>query len=73
MPINAPHTRETSPSRPHWTHSCTSLTYKDNGLTKGVQYGYQVTAWNDCNTNGVFDAGTDTERLPSIQACGTSQ
>lgn len=43
----------------------TALTYKDTGLTSRVNYTYVVTAWNDCNGNGVYDAGTDTESAVS--------
>jgi len=31
------------------------------------------TAWNDCNRNGVYDAGVDMECAPSNQACATAQ
>ncbi|MDH7489239.1 MAG: fibronectin type III domain-containing protein [Anaerolineae bacterium] len=51
----------------------TTLTYKDSGLTSRVQYCYVVTAWNDCNGNGAYDAGVDTESAPSNQACATAQ
>lgn len=46
-----------------------TLTYKDNRLQRGVQYCYVVTAWNDCNGNGAFDGGVDTESAPSNEAC----
>jgi hypothetical protein len=49
------------------------LTYKDSGLRRNVQYCYVVTSWNDCNGNGIFDAGTDKESAPSNQACATAQ
>ncbi|HNQ88995.1 MAG TPA: hypothetical protein PKM73_10310 [Verrucomicrobiota bacterium] len=49
------------------------LTYKDSGLTSRVTYTYVVTAWNDCNGNGVFDAGIDTESAVSNQAAATAQ
>jgi hypothetical protein len=48
-------------------------TYKDSGLTSRVLYTYVVTAWNDCNSNGVFDAGVDTESAISNQASATAQ
>lgn len=51
----------------------TILTYKDSGLTSRVNYTYVVTAWNDCNANGVFDAGVDTESAPSNLASATAQ
>jgi hypothetical protein len=49
-----------------------TLTYKDSGLTSRVTYTYVVTAWNDCNGNGVFDAGVDTESAVSNQASATA-
>jgi hypothetical protein len=51
----------------------TVLTYKDSGLTSRQTYTYVVTAWNDCNGNGVFDAGVDTESAVSNQASATAQ
>ncbi len=33
-----------------------------------MTYTYVVTAWNDCNNNGVFDAGVDQESAVSNQA-----
>jgi hypothetical protein len=53
--------------------SNTTLTYKDSGLTSRVTYTYVITAWNDCNGNGVFDAGIDTESAVSNQATATAQ
>jgi hypothetical protein len=49
------------------------LTYKDSRLSRNVQYCYVVTSWNDCNGNGIYDAGTDTESALSNQACATAQ
>lgn len=51
----------------------TVLTYKDGGLTSRQTYTYVVTAWNDCNGNGVFDSGVDTESAASNQASATAQ
>ncbi|OGO39143.1 MAG: hypothetical protein A2W35_13740 [Chloroflexi bacterium RBG_16_57_11] len=48
------------------------LTYKDSGLTSRVTYTYVVTAWNDCNGNGVFDVGIDTESAVSNSASATA-
>jgi hypothetical protein len=48
------------------------LTYKDTGLTSRVAYTYVVTAWNDCNGNGVFDLGVDTESPASNSATATA-
>jgi hypothetical protein len=53
--------------------SASTFKYKDSGLSRNVQYCYVVTSWNDCNGNGVYDAGTDTESAPSSQACATAQ
>ena len=50
-----------------------TLTYKDSGLTSRVNYCYVMTAWKDCNGNGTFDAGVDTESAPSNKACATAQ
>jgi hypothetical protein len=50
-----------------------TLTYKDSGLTSRVTYSYGVTAWNDCNGNGVFDVGVDTESAVSNVASATAQ
>ena len=49
------------------------LTYKDVGLTSRVSYTYVVTGWNDCNANGAFDVGVDTESAPSNTATATAQ
>lgn len=48
-----------------------TLMYKDSGLSRNTQYCYRVTAWNDCNGNGVVDA--DEESTVSNQACATAQ
>jgi len=50
-----------------------TLSYKDGGLSRGVQYCYVVAAWNDCNANGAFDSGVDTESAVGNQACATAQ
>jgi hypothetical protein len=49
------------------------LTYKDGGLTSRVSYTYVATAWNDCNANGVFDVGVDTESATSNPVTATAQ
>jgi hypothetical protein len=51
----------------------TTLTYKDSGLTSRISYTYVVTSWTDCNTNGAFDAGVDTESPPSTKVTATAQ
>jgi hypothetical protein len=53
--------------------SADTLTYKDSGLKRNTQYCYVVTAWNDCDGNGVYDAGVDNESELSNQACATAQ
>ncbi len=50
-----------------------TLTYKDSGLTSRQTYTYVATAWTDCNGNGFFDAGVDTESPVSNQASATAQ
>jgi hypothetical protein len=50
----------------------TVLTYKDGGLTSRILYTYAVTAWNDCNGNGAFDSGVDTESAASNTASATA-
>lgn len=51
----------------------TVLTYKDTGLTSRQSYTYVVTAWNDCNGNGSFDVGVDTESALSNTVTATAQ
>jgi hypothetical protein len=50
-----------------------TLAFTQNRLSKGMTYCYVVTAWNDCNGNGIFDPGMDMESAISNQACGTTQ
>lgn len=49
-----------------------TLTYKDSGLTSRITYTYVVTAWNDCNGNGVFETGVDAESPVSNTASATA-
>jgi hypothetical protein len=51
----------------------TTLNYRDSGLTSRVTYAYVVTAWNDCNGNGTFDAGVDMESSVSNTASATAR
>lgn len=53
--------------------SAATLTYKDTGLTSRMTYTYVVTAWQDCNGNGVFDAGMDMESPVSNSGSATAQ
>jgi hypothetical protein len=53
--------------------SAGTLTYKDSGLTSRQTYTYVVTAWQDCNGNGVFDVGVDMESPVSNQVSATAQ
>lgn len=50
-----------------------TLTYKDSGLSRLVQYCYVVTSWNDCNGNGLYDTGIDTESASGNQACAIAK
>jgi hypothetical protein len=50
-----------------------TLTFKDGGLKRNTQYCYRVTAWNDCDGDGIFDPGVDMESAPSNQACATAK
>ncbi len=49
------------------------VAYKDGGLSNRTTYTYVVTAWNDCDANGLFDAGQDIESLVSNQAEATTR
>jgi hypothetical protein len=53
--------------------SASTLTYDDTRLSKGTTYTYAVTAWNDADGNGVFDAGVDKESEASNQASATAK
>jgi hypothetical protein len=53
--------------------STTSTKYTDSGLTRGTTYTYFVKSWNDCNGNGLFEAGIDTESAASNKASATAQ
>lgn len=43
--------------------------YSDPRLTRTGARCYAVTAWEDCNSNGVFDPEIDVESAPSPEAC----
>ena len=49
-----------------------TLSYRDTRLTSRVSYTYAVTSWNDCNGNGVFEHGIDTESTVSNLATATA-
>ncbi len=51
----------------------TTLNYKDTGLSSRVSYTYVATAWQDCNSNGIFDAATDQESAVSNSASATAR
>ena len=53
--------------------SADTLSYRDNKLQQRLQYCYRVTAWNDCNANGSYDSGIDTESGASGIACATTK
>jgi hypothetical protein len=53
--------------------SAGTITYKDTRLSRGVQYTYVVTAWNDCDGSGGFEAGIDKESSPSNPVTATAQ
>lgn len=48
-----------------------TTTYTDTGLSRNTRYCYRVTAWSDCNNNGIVDTGE--ESTVSNQACATAQ
>jgi len=48
-----------------------TLTYTDSGLSRNIQYCYRVTAWNDCNSNGLVDVGE--ESTVSNQYCAIAK
>jgi hypothetical protein len=50
-----------------------TTSYNDNKLNQKTQYCYVVTAWNDCNGNGSFDAGVDQESSPSTVVCASTR
>jgi hypothetical protein len=50
-----------------------TLTYRDGGLKRNTQYCYVVTAWNDCDGNGLYEVGVDNESAISNQACATAK
>ena len=47
--------------------------FKDNRLSRGVEYCYVVTAWNDCDGNGAFDAAVDQESATAGPVCASAQ
>jgi hypothetical protein len=53
--------------------SADTLTYKDSGLRRNIQYCYVVTAWSDCDDDGTFDPAVDQESAPSTEACATAR
>jgi len=51
----------------------TATSYRDNRLSRGVEYCYVVTAWNDCDASGAFEAGVDQESAAVGPVCATAQ
>jgi hypothetical protein len=49
-----------------------TTSYTDTGLNANTTYCYRITAWQDCNANGVFDSGTDTESPTTVTKCATT-
>jgi hypothetical protein len=50
-----------------------TFAFTQNRLSRGMTYCYGVTAWNDCNGDGIFDPGMDLESAISNKACGTAE
>lgn len=50
-----------------------TTTYTVRGLKRLTTYCFSVTAWNDCNGNGVFEPDIDKESLHSNIACATTK
>jgi hypothetical protein len=50
----------------------TAVQYVDSDLIKGTEYCYVVTAWEDCDGNGVFDEWVDMESAAGTFACGVT-
>jgi hypothetical protein len=47
--------------------------YRDGGLTSRITYEYVVTAWNDCDDDGLFGMGVDEESAVSNTASATAR
>jgi hypothetical protein len=55
------------------TTDALTLSYTDRNLKRRTEYCYVITAWNDCNGNGLFDPGNDAESGTSLRACATTK
>ncbi len=53
--------------------AATATTYKDGGLVARVKYCYVLTAWADCDGDGVYRADRDRESGPGGVVCTTAQ
>jgi hypothetical protein len=47
--------------------------YTDTKLQQKTQYCYVISAWNDCNGNGVFDTVIDMESTYTSPVCATTR
>jgi fibronectin type 3 domain-containing protein len=50
-----------------------TLEYTDNRLSSRTTYTYVITAWNDCDGNGLFETGVDQESAASEKVSATAQ
>jgi hypothetical protein len=50
-----------------------TTSYTDAKLKRRTEYCYVVTAWNDCNGNGLFDPDNDAESAGSMRVCATTK
>ncbi len=53
--------------------SADTTSFRDNRLQRQTEYCYRVTAWSDCDGDGVFTGMVDLESGASNQACATTK